>query len=371
MEKIIKGLEGLVVDETQISKVIPESSELLYRGYPVAELAEKCSFEEVVHLLWEGELPSEKEKEKFKIQESKKRPFLDKDIVNILENLRDAHPMDAIRTLISYWGAKGYAWDNNSEERKDKSLRFLAAAPIFVSAHFRLRKRSNPVFPDNNLSFSENFLKMCFDEKPTEEMIRLFDKTMILYAEHGFNASTFSARVIASTQSDVASSITGAIGALKGSLHGGANEKVMEMMKEIGEPKKTESYLLKALKDKRKIMGFGHRVYKKQDSRVPAMENCARRLSEIKGEQKWMEIYDILVDVMKREKNIYPNLDLPAGPAYYLMGFDIDMFTPLFVMSRIAGWCAHIIEQGENNRIIRPLSNYKGPEKRHIKAEVQ
>ena len=364
MDKMTKGLAGVVVDETKISKVIPESSELLYRGYPVAQLVGKCSFEEVVYLLWEGEKPSKGELESFKVQEKKKRPYLDTDVIHLLEYLRDSHPMDVIRTLLSYWGARGYVWDQNSEERKRKALRFLAAAPVFVAAHFRLRKRLKPISPDNNLSYSENFLKMCFDQAPSPELVKLFDQTMILYAEHGFNASTFAARVIASTCSDVGSAITGAIGALKGPLHGGANEKVMEMLKEIKAPKKAEKYLLKALKKKQKIMGFGHRVYKKQDSRVPAMENCARKMSEMKGEKVWMEIYDILVDIMKREKNIYPNLDLPAGPAYYLMGFDIDMFTPLFVMSRIAGWSAHIIEQGENNRIIRPLSDYVGAEKR-------
>ena len=366
METVIKGLEGLIVDETKISKVMPESSELLYRGYPVAQLVEKCSFEEVVYLLWEGDLPSEKSEETFRTQERKKRPHLDTDVVNLLEHLKDAHPMDAIRTLISYWGARGYVWDQNSQERKQKALRFFAAAPVFIAAHFRLRKRLRPVFPDNSLSFSENFLKMCFDELPSKELVRLFDQTMILYAEHGFNASTFAARVIASTCSDVGSAITGAVGALKGSLHGGANEKVMEMLKEIKNPKKAEKYLLKALKNKQKIMGFGHRVYKKQDSRVLAMESCARKLAEMKNGKIWMDIYDVLVETMRREKNIYPNLDLPAGPAYYLMGFDIDMFTPLFVMSRIAGWSAHIIEQGENNRIIRPLSAYTGVERRSL-----
>ena len=214
--------------------------------------------------------------------------------------------MDAIRTLISCWGAKGYTWDTNRKERREKALRFLAAAPVFISAHFRLRKRLNPISPDNTLFFSENFLKMCFGTVPSKELVQLFDKTMILYAEHGFNASTFSARVIASTSSDLGSAITGAIGALKGPLHGGANERVMEMMKEIGDPKKAEKHILKALKAKQKIMGFGHRVYKKQDSRVPSMENCARRLSEMKNETLWMEIYDVLAATMKREKNILP-----------------------------------------------------------------
>ena len=265
MEKVKKGLEGLVVDESKISNVIPESSELLYRGYPVAELADKCSFEEVVYLLWEGELPSDEEKKDFETQERKKRPFLDKDLTKLLQQLKESHPMDAIRTLISYWGAKGHVWDKSSEERKQKALRFLAAAPVFISAHFRLRKKLNPISPDNALSFSENFLKMCFNESPSEELVKLFDKTMILYAEHSFNASTFAARVIASTSSDVGGAVTGAIAALKGPLHGGANEKVMEMMKEIKKSEKAENYLLKALKEKQKIMGFGHRVYRKQD----------------------------------------------------------------------------------------------------------
>lgn len=367
MDKSSKGLAGIVVDDTCISKILPESSELLYRGYPVAELAEHCSFEEVVHLLWESELPTKHEKEAFEKHERQKRPHLDSDVVQLLENLREAHPMDAIRTLISYWGAKGHVWDHDVKERKQKALRFLAAAPVFVAAHFRLRNKLQPVPPDNKLSFSENFLKMCFNEVPSKELVKIFDKTMVLYAEHSFNASTFTARVIASTTSDVGSAITGAIGALKGPLHGGANERVMVMMKDIKNPKKAESYLLKALKNKEKVMGFGHRVYRDQDSRVPSMEVCARKMSEIKKEPVWMEMYDILVATMKREKNICPNVDLPAGPVYYLMGFDIDMFTPFFVMSRIAGWSAHIIEQGDNNRIIRPLSNYVGPSRRSVR----
>ena len=366
MDAKTKGLAGIVVDESAISKVISEKSELLYRGYPVSQLVENSSFEEVVYLLWEGELPSKKELDKFKKQEVKKRPFLDTDVSRLLENLRTAHPMDAIRTLTSYWAAKGYVWDTNTKERKQKALRFLAATPVFIAAHFRLRNNLQPISPDFNLSFSENFLKMCFNEMPSKEMVDIFDKTMILYAEHGFNASTFTARVIASTTSDVGSAITGAIGALKGPLHGGANERVMEMMKKIGHPKKAEAYILKALANKEKVMGFGHRVYREQDSRVASMEACARKLSQIKNENKWMEMYDILASVMKREKNIYPNVDFPAGPVYYLMGFNIDMFTPFFVMSRIAGWTAHIIEQGENNRIIRPLCEYTGPARRTL-----
>jgi len=364
--KISKGLEGVIVDETKISKVIPETSQLLYRGYSVSDLVKKYSFEEIVCLLWDGELPNQKHLDLFLKQEKQKRPYLDKHSIAFLESMKDSHPMDVLRTMISYWGAKGFPWDETSTERRDKSLRFLSAAPVFIAAHYRLRQRLNPILPDDQLSFSQNFLKMCFGELPSSEIVALFDQTIILYAEHGFNASTFTARVIASTTSDVASAITGAIGALKGPLHGGANEKVMEMMKEIDQPSKAKEWLLQALKEKRKIMGFGHRVYKNQDSRVATMYECAQKMAQIKGETKWIEMYNILAQTMKEEKNIYPNVDLPAGPVYHLMGFDIDMFTPLFVMARISGWCAHIIEQRDNNRIIRPLSEYTGLKHRPV-----
>lgn len=366
MDKNTRGLAGVVVDETSVSKVLPETSELLYRGYPVAELVKKYSFESVVYLLWEGELPTNKQLEDFCKKEKQKRPYLDRPCLQLLESLKDCHPMDALRTMMSYWGAKGYPWDESEEQRKEKALRFLAAAPVFIAAHYRLRNQLHPISPDIKLSFSENFFKMCFDDFDSDEIVKLFDKTMILYAEHGFNASTFTARVISSTTSDVGSALAGAIGALKGPLHGGANERVMEDMIKVKNPQKAKSWILKALKQKQKIMGFGHRVYKKEDSRVASMRECAQKMSEIKQDNQWMEIYNIWVQTMKEEKNIYPNLDLPAGPAYYLMGFDIDMFTPLFVMSRISGWCAHIIEQRSNNRIIRPLSEYVGHEKRPL-----
>ena len=365
--KIIKGMEGVLADESQISKVIPESSELLYRGYPVAELAEGVTFEEVVYLLWEGELPSETQRKSFAQQERQNRPELDESLTGLLESLKGSHPMDALRTVVSFCGAKEECpWDESLEQRRQKALRLLAGAPVFTAAHFRLSKGLAPIPADRSLGFSENFLKMCFGEKTSAEKSRLFDSSMILYAEHGFNASTFTARVIASTTSDIVSAVTGAIGALKGPLHGGANEKVMEMMQTIKSPDRAEAYVLNALSKRQKIMGFGHRVYRKEDSRVPFMEKCARRLSELKHELVWMEIYDILKTAMQREKNIYPNVDLPAGPAYHLMGFETNLFTALFVISRIAGWCAHIMEQGANNRIIRPLSVYTGPKKRSI-----
>ena len=366
MDKIYKGLDGVLADETQISSVIPETSSLLYRGYPVSDLVQKISFEEVVYLLWKGDLPNTRALDKFKTQEVKKRPHLSSTSLNLMEKMKESHPMDSLRTMVSYWGAIGMPWDETTEKREEKALRFLAAVPVFIAAHYRFRKKQTPIPPNPKLSFCENFFHMCFDELPDEKIIKAFNGSMTLYAEHSFNASTFAARVIASTTSDVGSALCGAIGALKGPLHGGANEKVMEMMEEIGSPQEAKKWILKALSEKRKIMGFGHRVYKKQDSRVPTMYQFAKDISELKQESKWIEIYDILEKTMREEKNIYPNVDLPAGPVYHLMGFDTDMFTPLFVMARVSGWAAHIMEQRENNRIIRPLSLYKGPELRRL-----
>src|SRR5690606_29316691 len=210
--------------------------------------------------------------------------------------------------------------------------------------------------PNKDLSFSENCFHMTFDTIPSKEVVKAFDVSLILYAEHSFNASTFTSRVVTSTESDIYSATVAGIGALKGPLHGGANEQVMHMMLEIADPAKAEQWMLDALAKKRKVMGFGHRVYKKGDSRVPTMKKYAMQMAEVTGESRWMQIYESLEKVMVSKKNIYPNLDFPAGPAYYMMGFEIDFFTPIFVMARTTGWSAHIMEQRANNRIIRPFS---------------
>ncbi|HND86213.1 MAG TPA: citrate/2-methylcitrate synthase, partial [Pseudobdellovibrionaceae bacterium] len=215
-----------------------------------------------------------------------------------------------------------------------------------------------------DLSLSENFFHMCFGSIPDPRIVKAFDVSLILYAEHSFNASTFTSRVVTSTQSDIYSATTAGIGALKGPLHGGANEMVMHMMKEIGDPAKARDWMLDALAQKKKVMGFGHRVYKSGDSRVPTMKKYLQVMCDVTGEQKWIQMYEALEKVMVEKKNIYPNLDFPAGPAYYLMGFDINFFTPIFVMARTTGWSAHIMEQAANNRIIRPLSEYVGATQR-------
>ena len=362
-----KGLEGVIADESAISKVIPEKSALIYRGYPADELAKHFSFLEVVSLLWEGELPSQKELEVFKEEEKQARKA-DHRILKAIEQCTQGHPMDALRTAVSLSGALDSAhwWDDNEEVLRKKALNLLANIPLWISAHSRFRKKKPILEPHSDKDFVENFFHLYFGEIPQQKVLSAFSASLILYAEHGFNVSTWTARVITSTTSDIYSAVSGAIGSLKGPLHGGANEQVMYMMKEIGEPEKAEEWIRKALREKRKIMGFGHRVYKQGDSRVPQMLACAKVMAEVTNNTKWIQIYDVLKDIILKEKGIHPNLDFPAGPAYYMMGFDIDVFTPLFVMSRISGWVAHIMEQRKNNRIIRPLCEYIGHSERPL-----
>ena len=367
MSEIKKGLVGVIVDETAVSKVNPETNSLIYRGYPVQDLAGNCSFEEVAYLLWHSELPNANQLEEFKKSESNNRVISD-DVLHVIKCRKPhAHPMDVLRSAVSVMSLEEEeVWDKDISEIQRKAIRLLAAIPTCIAADMRTFQGKSIVSPRSDLSLTENFLNMCFGEVPDAEVVSAFEASLILYAEHSFNASTFSARVIASTTSDIYSAVCGGIGALKGPLHGGANEQVMYMMKEVGSADKAEAWLLQALKEKRKIMGFGHRVYRNGDSRVPTMKKCAERISKFYGETKWMEMYEVLDKVMLREKNIHPNLDFPAGPAYYMMGFPIEYFTPIFVLARITGWSAHIIEQGKDNKIIRPLSSYVGMDQRSV-----
>lgn len=362
-----KGLEGVVVDTTEVSKVMPETNSLTYRGYPVQDLAEKCSFEEVAFLLWNGELPTEAESKEFSDKEKSYRTLPNPVLTAFKAMNMNAHPMDILRTGVSILGSEDErTWDNSTPTNIDKATSMLAKIPTMIAAAYRLKHGKEPIAPDSKLSMSENFFNMCFGEVPAKEVVKAFDVSLILYAEHSFNASTFASRVITSTTSDIYSAVTGGIGALKGPLHGGANEQVMYVLKEVDDPSKATEWMHEALREKKKVMGFGHRVYKNGDSRVPTMKKYAQKMADFSGDKKWMEISQALEDVMVKEKNIYPNLDFPAGPAYYMMGFEIEMFTPIFVMSRITGWSAHIIEQTENNRIIRPLSEYNGPKERTL-----
>jgi len=365
--KVPKGLAGVVVDSSSISNVIPEKCLLYYRGYSVVELSEKCTFEEVAYLLVMGELPDRQQLARFREKENSYRT-LSPELLEVLQNIpANAHPMDVLRTGISLLGTQDQrTWDNSAEVNQDKFCRIFAQVPIIIAVALRRRMGKTIIPPDRNLSYLANFFHMCFGEQPSSVVLKAFEVSLILYAEHSFNASTFAARVITSTGSDLYSAITGGIGALKGPLHGGANEQVMHVLKEISEPANAEPWLRKALAEKRLVMGFGHRVYRFGDSRVPTMKNWEEKLAEVTGQQKWMEISDILEKIMVKEKGIHPNLDFPAGPAYYMMGFPIDFFTPIFVMARITGWTAHVIEQQTENKIIRPLAEYTGPGEREI-----
>ena len=365
--EIRKGLAGVYVDTTSVSKVNPETNSLLYRGYPVQELAANCTFEEVAYLLWHGELPTPTQLADFENQERALR-HLDERVKRVIDELPlTAHPMDVVRTAVSVIGASDPdAADSSRESNLGKSVALLAQLPAIVAYDQRRRRGEHLVEPRDDLSYSANFLFMTFGEVPDEVVVNAFDVSMILYAEHSFNASTFTARVVTSTLSDLYSAVTAAVGALKGALHGGANEAVMHVFDEIGTADKAEAWLETALAEKRKIMGFGHRVYKNGDSRVPTMKAALDTLIAEYDRPEMLELYVALETAMTDRKNILPNLDYPSGPAYNLIGFDTEMFTPLFVASRITGWTAHIMEQLESNALIRPLSLYVGPDERHV-----
>jgi citrate synthase len=365
--QIHKGLAGVVVDRTAISEVVPETNSLTYRGYAVQDLAASRSFEEVAYLLWHGELPTAAQLAEFTASERSQRE-LSRSAIAQIERLPDnCHPMDVLRSAVSAFGAEDPTEEAaGREELLAKSLAMMARLPTVVALDLRRRRGLPRIPPDPALGVSENFFRMCFGAVPEPDIVRAFDVSLILYAEHSFNASTFTARVVTSTLSDVYSAVTAAIGALKGPLHGGANEAVMETMLEVGDPALAGAWLRDALAAKRVVMGFGHRVYKDGDSRVPTMAAAMRHVAARRDGARWVAMYEALEAEMIALKGIHPNLDFPAGPTYHMMGFDIPMFTPIFVMSRITGWTAHIVEQLEANSLIRPLSRYEGPTQRPV-----
>lgn len=374
---IKKGLAGVVADETAVSKVNPETNSLLYRGYPVQELAATQSFEAVAYLLWHGELPSAAELAGLRTTERAHRALTDDVRAAIELTPLDAHPMDEARTAVSVLGARDLAGNGSvldasgsAEDNLQRSVRLFAALPAIVAYGQRRRRGQEPIAPRDDLDYAANFLWMTFGEEADEVVVDAFNRSMILYAEHSFNASTFTARVITSTLSDLYSAVVGAIGALKGPLHGGANEAVLHIFDEIGTASNVQSWLDTALAEKRKIMGFGHRVYKRGDSRVPTMKAALDTLVAHYDRPDVAELYDTLESEFVGRKGIYPNLDYPSGPAYNLIGFDTATFTPLFIAARVTGWTAHIMEQQASNALIRPLSAYNGPDERHIDSYV-
>jgi 2-methylcitrate synthase len=366
-DDIKKGLLGIIVDETEISKVMPEINSLTYRGYAAQDLCARCDFEEVAYLILNKELPNKKQLKYFKKKLSKEIT-LSKNLINILKKIpKNSHPMDVARTAVSVMGLEDKETkDNSPKANLRKAIRIFAKTPTALAAFYRLRKGKKIISPKKKFSFSENFFHMCFGKVPNKEIVKAFDVSLILYAEHSFNVSTFTARTITSSLSDIHGAITGAIASLKGPLHGGANEEVMHMMKKIKKPENALKWITKALKNKDVVMGFGHRVYKSGDSRVPTMREYFKRVAIIKKDKTFEKIYNIVEKVMIKEKNIYPNVDYPTGPTYHLMGFDTDFFTPIFVISRITGWSAHIMEQHAANKLIRPLASYKGSKHRKV-----
>ena len=366
-EDIKKGLLGIVVDETEVSKVMPEINSLTYRGYAAQDLCKYCRFEEVAYLILNKDLPNTIQLRKFEKEEKDNRD-LSKDLYSIIKKMpKKSHPMDVARTAVSIMGLEDKeTTDSSSDANMRKAIRILAKTPTALAAFYRLRKGKKIIKPKKNLNIAENFFYMCFGKVPQKEIVKAFDVSLILYAEHSFNVSTFTARTITSSLSDIHGAITGAIASLKGPLHGGANEEVMHMMNKIKKPENALKWINNALKNKEVVMGFGHRVYKSGASRVPTMRKYFGKVAKIKKDKKFEKIYDIVEKVMIDRKNIHPNVDYPTGPTYHLMGFDTDFFTPIFVISRITGWSAHIMEQHSANKLIRPLASYKGSQHRKV-----
>ena len=368
-DEIKKGLMGVTVDETSISKVMPEINSLTYRGYAAQDLCANCRFEEIAYLILNGDLPNKKQLKEFEREERADRK-LSKSLIKVLKEIpKKAHPMDVARTAVSVMGLEDKETaDNSQKANMRKAMRIFAKTPVALAAFYRLRRGKKIIEPKKKFSFAENFFYMCFGKVPNKDIVKAFDVSLILYAEHSFNVSTFTARTITSSLSDIHGAITGAIASLKGPLHGGANEEVMHMMNKIKKPENAESWINKALDNKDVVMGFGHRVYKSGDSRVPTMREYFGKVAKIKKDKKFERIYDIVEKVMIDRKNIHPNVDYPTGPTYHLMGFDTDFFTPIFVISRITGWSAHIIEQHSTNKLIRPLAAYNGQKYRKVSA---
>lgn len=358
------GLAGVVAGETAIACV--EQGVLWYRGYPIEQLAETATFEEVAHLLLFGALPTEAQLAETRDALTSFRP-LNAPMIDMLRLIpREAPMMDVLRTAVSFAGHFDPVKGTDEAALQRRALWLTAQIGAVISARLRLLNGDEPIEQKAGLSHAAQILYQATGAVPSDLTARLLDLTLILYAEHDFNASTFAARVITSTMSDMVSAVTGAIGALKGPLHGGANEAAMAMLERFQSADEAKAWIAAALARKEKVMGFGHRVYKNGDHRATILERELRKLAKEKGKEDLMAIYDAIKDPMVNEKKIYPNVDYPCGLTYYILGFPLDLYTPLFVASRITGWSAHIIEQSVDNRIYRPLSIYTGPRERPV-----
>ena len=360
-----KGLEGVVAAHTRLSDVQGEAGKLIYCGYDIDELAGKVTFEEVVHLLHHNHLPNRKELQEFKERLAASRE-LPAGVVKIIKTLpKDTPPMHAIRTAVSALGCFDPACDDDSmDAQRQKALRLIARLPIATAYFHRARQGKSPLLePDPSLGEAANFLWLIDGKKPSAEKEKTLDLCYVLHADaHGMNAPRHSsARVTIATLSDMYSAVTTAIGTLKGPLHGGANEGVIKMLREIGSLDKVDDYVAECLEQKKKIMGIGHRVYKTLDPRAPHLKRMAQTLSAKLGEPKWIQMSDRIAEIMLQKKNLHANVDFYSATVYYSLGIPTDLFTPIFAISRVAGWTAHVLEQLADNRLIRPQSIYTGP----------
>ncbi|HUK82123.1 MAG TPA: citrate synthase [Verrucomicrobiae bacterium] len=362
MTTVTKGLEGVIAATTRIGQVHGDVGELIYAGYNINELAGKVCFEEVVFLLWNLRLPNRQELDTLQ-DDMKAARMLPHAVVEMMKTLpKDAPPMHVLRTAVSMLGALDPEADlNTPEANRRKATQLVAQLPGIVAKWHRIRQGLAIVQPSPKYQTAGNFLYMLTGQEPNRESVDVIDMALVLHAEHGFNASTFAARVTIATLSDMYSAITSAIGTLKGPLHGGANEGVIHMLMEIGDESRVDAYVQNALASKTRIMGIGHRVYKTLDPRAPHLRRLAEKLSAKVGEPKWLRMSDRIAQIMKKEKNLDANVDFYSATVYHSLGIPTDLFTPIFAISRVAGWTAHVLEQLADNRLIRPLSDYSGP----------
>jgi len=366
-DELQKGLEGVLVGESELSKIDGDEGKLIYRGYTIEDLARGASFEEVIYLLWHGHLPTESELSAFESEMVAERP-VDEDVMTTVRNLAEAdeNPMAALRTAVSMLSgydddAAAPATDTDATLRKGRHI--AAKIPTILAAFTRIRDGDDPVAPREDLGHAANFLYMLNDEEPDQVLAETFDMALVLHADHGINASTFSAIITASTLSDPHSAVTSAIGTLKGPLHGGANQDVMEMLKDVdASDRDPVAWVKNALAEGRRVSGFGHRVYNVKDPRAKILGERSKELGEAAGDLKWYEYSTRIEEHLAEKKGLAPNVDFYSASTYYQMGIPIDVYTPIFAMSRTAGWIAHVNEYLEDNRLIRPRARYVGPE---------
>jgi len=362
MAELKAGLQGVVIATSEICSIDGAKGILTYRGYDIHDLAAHSSFEEVVYLLWSGRLPNRAELAELEKQLAESRP-ISPELVDLLKRLPPPqHPMETLRTAVSALSLYDpEAEDMSPEANRRKALRLTSQMGTLVAAFGRIREGKDPVAPDPKLNSAANFLYMLQGKAPNAEDARWFDVALILHADHSYNASTFAARVTASTLSDMHSAITSAIGTLKGPLHGGANEQVMKMLLEVQTEDQAEAHVRGLLAQKKKVMGFGHRVYHTEDPRATVLRKMSEELGRRTGQTKWFQMSKRIEDLMIREKKINANVDFYSASAYYVLGIPIDLYPLIFAVSRISGWTAHVLEQYANNRLIRPLAEYTGP----------